>query len=89
MKKLILGIIAFTLPVCSFAADMMTQKDFEKVKTQYVEVGEVSTSNGTSVSDAKADLSKKAEKLGGDIYVMKTGRTNNKVHGNAMVYKKK
>lgn len=89
MKKVLLGLIACTLSVSAFSAQMMTQKDFDKVKDQYVEVGNVSTSGETSASDAKAELSSKADKLGGEIYVLTAGNTNNKIHGNATVYKKK
>ncbi|TDN49368.1 uncharacterized protein DUF1471 [Buttiauxella sp. JUb87] len=89
MKRIILGMVACTFTFSSFAAEMMSQKNFEKVKDQYVEVGNISTSGETSTADAKAELSKKADEKGGDIYVLTSGNTNNKIHGNAVVYKKK
>ncbi len=89
MKKIILAVFACTLTFSSFAAELMLKKDFEKVKDQYEKVGSVSTSGETSTADAKAELSKKADEKGGDIYVLTAGNTNNKVHGNANVYKKK
>lgn len=89
MKKLIFGMVACSLTFSSFAAEMMTKKDFEQVKDQYEKVGDISTSGETSAMDAKSELSKMADAKGGDIYVLTSGNTNNKIHGTAEVYKKK
>ncbi|CNK67128.1 Protein of uncharacterised function (DUF1471) [Yersinia aleksiciae] len=67
----------------------MPKLDFEKVKDNYVKVGSITTSGEISQSDAKAELSKKADEKGGDIYVLTSANTNNKIHGTADVYKKK
>lgn len=89
MKKVIFGIIACSLSFSSFAAELMTKLEFDKVKDQYEEVGNITTSGETSAADAKEELSKKADEKGGDIYVLTSGNTNNKIHGTANVYKKK
>lgn len=89
MKKIILGVAIAAFSVSSLAAEMMLKNDFEKVQGQYEKVGTISTMGEMSTSDAKVDLSKKADKLGGDIYVLSSGNTNNKIHGTANVYKKK
>ncbi|RPE01303.1 DUF1471 domain-containing protein [Candidatus Pantoea deserta] len=89
MKKVIIGTIACTFAFSSFAAEMMTKNDFEKVKDQYEKVGNISTSGETSAADAKSELSKLADAKGGDIYVLSSGNTSNKIHGTADVYKKK
>lgn len=89
MKKVILGFILGSMALSSFAAEMMPQRDFDKVKDQYEKVGSISTSGETSAADAKAELSKKADEKGGDIFVLTSGNTNNKMHGTADVYKKK
>ncbi|WP_312055596.1 DUF1471 family periplasmic protein YahO [Pantoea brenneri] len=89
MKKIIYVIAAGAFSLNVFAADMMTKNDFEKVQSQYEKVGSVSTSGEVSASDAKAELSSMADKKGGDIYVLTSGNTNNKMHATADVYKKK
>ncbi|EEB6817226.1 DUF1471 domain-containing protein [Salmonella enterica] len=89
MKKLILGMTACMFTFSSFAAEMMTKNDFELVKDQYENVGSISTSGETSAAEAKDELSKKADEKGGDIFVLTSGNTNNKIHGTADVYKKK
>ncbi|WP_338557227.1 DUF1471 family periplasmic protein YahO [Erwinia sp. E_sp_B04_7] len=89
MKKILLAIVACTFASSVFSAEMMQKRDFEKVQDQYVKVGNISTSGETSAADAKAELSKMADEKGGDIFVLTSGNTNNKMHGTADVYKKK
>ncbi|MDA5498326.1 DUF1471 family periplasmic protein YahO [Yersinia aleksiciae] len=89
MKKVILGLFAGALTFSTVAAELMPKLDFEKVKDNYVKVGSITTSGEISQSDAKAELSKKADEKGGDIYVLTSANTNNKIHGTADVYKKK
>lgn len=89
MKKIIFGALACSLAFSSLAAEMMLKNDFEKVKNQYEKTGTVSTSGTLSPSDARAELSRKADQQGGDIFVLSSGNTDNKVHGTATVYKKK
>lgn len=49
----------------------------------------MSTSGETSATDVKAELTKLAEAKGGDIFVLTSDHTDNKMHGTADVYKKK
>lgn len=92
MKKhnaLLAIVLTSLISSTAFSAELMKKVDFEKVASQYTKVGEVSTSNKTSQSGAIEDLSKKADKEGGDVFVLTSGNTNNKIHGTANVYKKK
>lgn len=89
MKKLILGLVVSALSFSSFAAQLMTKVEFEKVKDQYVEVGNISTSGETDPASARDELSKLADEKGGDIFIVTSANTNNKIHGTAIVYKKK
>lgn len=89
MKKLIFVLLASSVSFSSLAADLMTKVEFEKVKDQYVEVGNISTSGETDAASAKEELSKLADEKGGDIYIVTSANTNNKIHGTAIVYKKK
>ncbi|WP_208951651.1 DUF1471 family periplasmic protein YahO [Rahnella sp. ChDrAdgB13] len=77
------------LSFSAFSAQLLKKADFEKVASQYTKVGSVTTSNKTSQSGAIEDLSKKADKKGGEVFVLTSGNTNNKIHGTADVYKKK
>ena len=92
MKKynvlLAVALTAF-LSTSAFSAQLMKKVDFEKVESQYTKVGSITTSNKTSQSGALEDLSKKADKEGGDVFVLTSGNTNNKIHGTADDYKKK
>jgi uncharacterized protein YbjQ (UPF0145 family) len=92
MKKISVVIavaLAGLISSSAFSAQLMKKADFEKVESEYTKIGTVSTSNKTSQSGALEDLSKKADKKGGDVIVLTSGNTNNKIHGNADVYKKK
>jgi uncharacterized protein YbjQ (UPF0145 family) len=92
MKKISVVIavaLAGLISSSAFSAQLMKKSEFIKVESQYTKIGTVSTSNKTSQSGALEDLSKKADKKGGDVIVLTSGNTNNKIHGNADVYKKK
>ncbi|MBU9855979.1 DUF1471 family periplasmic protein YahO [Rahnella bonaserana] len=92
MKKISVVIavaLAGLISSSAFSAQLMKKSEFKKVESQYTKIGTVSTSNKTSQSGALEDLSKKADKKGGDVIVLTSGNTNNKIHGNADVYKKK
>lgn len=89
MKKCIAGVIAITITFSTFAAEMMSRRDFNKIEHDYINMGTISTSGKSSASDAKADLSRKADVKGGDVFVLTSGNTNNLLHGTADVYKKK
>lgn len=79
---------AFLFTTNTFAAELLTKNEFEKVESQYEKIGTVSTSNEVSVDDAKKELIEKADKEGADVLVLTSGNTNNKIHGTADIYKK-
>ena len=88
--KFVTGIVASlvigSLSFGAFAAKEITKEDVAKMKL--TKVGTITTSNTTSPMDAKHDLSKKADELGGKYYVIIAGEKNERtVHGNADVYK--
>lgn len=92
MNKLLtiaLTLLASTWSFSALSAEMMTKSEFKKVHNQYIEIGNISTSGESDTATAKENLSKKADKIGGDIYILTSGNTNNKIHGTAKVYKKK
>ncbi|PWW11758.1 uncharacterized protein DUF1471 [Mangrovibacter plantisponsor] len=86
-KIVIAALAAFTFS--AYSAEMMKKVDFEKVADQYTKVGTISSAGETSPMDAKEELSKKADDLGGSVYVLTSGQTENKIHVTADVYKKK
>lgn len=79
---------AFLFTTNTFAAELLTKNEFEKVESQYEKIGTVSTANEVSVDDAKKELVEKADKEGADVLVLTSGNTNNKIHGTADIYKK-
>ena len=88
--KLITGIVASlvigSLSFGAFAAKEIQKDDVAKMKL--TKIGNITTSRTTSPMDAKRDLSKKADELGGKYYVIIAGGKHEKtVHGNADVYK--
>ena len=88
--KLVTGIVASlvigALSFGAFAAKEITKEDVAKMKL--TKIGNITTSKTTSPMDAKHDLSKKADELGGKYYVIIAGEKNERnVHGNADVYK--
>ncbi|WP_131865970.1 DUF1471 family periplasmic protein YahO [Biostraticola tofi] len=89
MKLTILGILLSAFAFSAMAADLMPKAEFAKVKDHYVSLGSITTSGEVSAADAKAELSKMADEKGGDIYVVTSANTKNKMHGTAEVYKKK
>lgn len=89
MNKLLLGALLGLMTFSTFSAELMSKVEFEKVKKDYVEVGKISVSGKVAQSDAKKELSKKADEKGGDIYVLTSANTSNKISGTAIVYKKK
>ena len=89
LSTIFLALLVSTFSFSALSAEMMTKNEFKKVHNQYTEIGNISTSGETDSATAKDDLSKKADELGGDIYILTSGNTNNKIHGTAKVYKKK
>ncbi|HEY3588788.1 MAG TPA: DUF1471 family periplasmic protein YahO [Buttiauxella sp.] len=73
----------------AMSAELLSKEAFNDHKDQYVKIGSIVTSGETSPSDAKEELSKKADALGGQFYVVTSADTDNKIHGTADVYKKK
>ncbi|MEO3991618.1 YdgH/BhsA/McbA-like domain containing protein [Pseudocitrobacter cyperus] len=83
--------IAATLVMGALSFGALAAQEIQKedvAKMNLTKVGEITTSRTTSPMDAKRDLSKKADELGGKYYVIIAGSKNEKtVHGNADVYK--
>ncbi|MGB7800947.1 DUF1471 family periplasmic protein YahO [Buttiauxella sp.] len=80
-----LGAVSFG----AMSAELLTKEAYNDHKDQYVKIGTITTSGETAPSDAKEELSKKADELGGQFYVVTSADTENKIHGTADVYKKK
>ena len=88
--KLVTGIVA-TLVMGSLSFGALAANEIQKedvAKMNLTKIGEITTSRTTSPMDAKRDLSKKADELGGKYYVIIAGSNNEKTgHGNADFYK--
>lgn len=88
--KLVTGIVA-SLVIGSLSFGVLAAQELQKedlAKMKLTKIGSITTSKTTSPMDAKRDLSKKADKMGGKYYVIIAGSKNEKtVHGNADVYK--
>lgn len=88
--KLVTGIVA-SLVIGSLSFGVMAAQELEKDKVaslKLTKVGTITTSDTTSPMDAKRELSKKADKLGGKYFVVTSGQKNEKdVHATADVYK--
>jgi len=82
VTSLVIGSLSFGV----FAAEEL-QKD--KVKEMNLtKVGEITTSDTTAPMDAKRELSKKADELGGKYYVITSAQKDTKnVHATAEVFK--
>lgn len=80
-----LGTVSFS----AMSAELLTKEAFNDHKDQYVEVGTIVTDGEMAPSDAKEELSKKADALGGQFYVVTSADTEKKIHATANVYKKK
>ncbi|TNV22661.1 DUF1471 domain-containing protein [Buttiauxella sp. B2] len=86
--KILIAALGF-MALNANATEMLKKVDFDKVKSEYVKIGSISTSNTTSQSDAKQDLLTQAEKKGADVIVLTSGNMKKKIHGTADMYKKK
>ncbi|MCI1899085.1 MAG: DUF1471 domain-containing protein [Enterobacter sp.] len=88
--KLATGIVA-SLVIGSLSFGVFAAKELEKDKVgemNLTKVGEITTSDTTAPMDARKELSKKADELGGTYYVITSGSKNEKnVHATADVYK--
>ncbi|WP_435955640.1 YdgH/BhsA/McbA-like domain containing protein [Dryocola sp. BD626] len=88
--KLVTGIVtSLLIGAVSFGA--MAAKELEKSKVKdmnLTKVGTIVTDSTSSPMDAKHDLSKKADELGGKYFVVTSGEKYTKdVHATADVYK--
>lgn len=89
-KRNLVIISALTLLASNaWAAKLMEKADFDKVSSQYEKIGEISTSDEMSPMDDRHALSKLADEKGGDIYIITSDQTKQKIHATADVYKKK
>ncbi|HHL2500435.1 TPA: DUF1471 family periplasmic protein YahO [Yersinia enterocolitica] len=73
----------------AISAELLTKEELHNNPQQYEKIGNIVTANELAPMDAKAELSKKADELGGDYYVITSANTDNKIHATADVYKKK
>ncbi len=89
--KLVTGMVAsLVIGTLSFGAFRREKRSKKKKrrKMNLTKVGSITTSRTTSPMDARRDLSKKADELGGKYFVVIAGQKNEKtVHANADVYK--
>ncbi|WP_447856417.1 YdgH/BhsA/McbA-like domain containing protein [Enterobacter sp. WI-ESBL-E8] len=88
--KLVTGIVT-SLVIGSLSFGAFAAKELEKDKVagmNLTTVGEISTSDTTAPMDARAELSKKADELGGTYYVVTSAEKQTKnVRATADVYK--
>lgn len=88
--KIITGIVT-SLVIGSLSFGAFAAKEIQKdevAKMKLTKIGTITTSRTTSPMDARHDLSKKADKMGGKYFVVIAGEKNEKtVHANADVYK--
>ena len=88
--KLVTGIVT-SLVIGSLSFGVMAAKELEKDKVagmNLTKVGTITTSDTSAPMDAKKELSKKADELGGKYFVVTSGQKNEKdIHATADVYK--
>lgn len=88
--KLIAGIVT-SLVIGSLSFGVMAAKELEKDKVagmNLTKIGTITTSDTSAPMDARQELSKKADELGGTWYVVTSAEKNEKdVHATADVYK--
>lgn len=88
--KLITGIVT-SLVIGSLSFGALAAKELEKDKVKEMnltKIGEVSTSDTSAPMDAKRELSKKADELGGTYFVVTSAEKYTKdVRATADVYK--
>lgn len=86
VKGIVTALVMGSISFGAFAAKEIQKEDVAKMNL--TKVGSITTSRTTSPMDAKKDLSKKADELGGQYFVVIAGEKNEKnVHANADVYK--
>ncbi|MBS1204104.1 MAG: hypothetical protein H6R25_1003 [Proteobacteria bacterium] len=88
-KSLVIISMLTLLASNAWAAKQMEKSDFDKVSLQYEKIGTISTENEMAPMDARHELSKLADEKGGDVYVITSAQSKEKIHATADVYKKK
>lgn len=88
--KLVTGIVA-SLVIGSLSFGVMAAEEIQKDKVKEMnltKVGDISTSDTTAPMDARKELSKKADEMGGTYYVVTSAEKQTKnVRATADVYK--
>ncbi|EWG71224.1 MULTISPECIES: YdgH/BhsA/McbA-like domain containing protein [Enterobacter] len=88
--KLVTGIVT-SLVIGSLSFGVFAAKELEKDKVasmNLTKIGEITTSDTTAPMDARKELSKKADELGGTYYVVTSAEKQTKnVRATADVYK--
>lgn len=88
--KLATGIVA-SLVIGSLSFGVLAAEELQKDKLKEMnltKIGTVTTSDTTAPMDAKAEIVKKADELGGKYYVITSGdKTGKDIHATADVYK--
>lgn len=88
MKRKIMVAAALFLGTLASGSVLAAQEITKEQANQYQEVGKISSmKEQTAPSDAKADLSKKADELGGKYYVITSAKEGSKMSATATVYK--
>lgn len=85
MTLVLLGVFSSA----TIAAELLTKYELNKNPGKYEKIGNIVTDGELAPADAKQELSKKADALGGDYYVVTSANTDTKIHATADVYKKK
>ncbi|CNH90751.1 Protein of uncharacterised function (DUF1471) [Yersinia frederiksenii] len=88
LKKMTMLAVLAAFSSGVISAELLTKEDLNKNPGQYEKIGNIVTSNEMAPMDAREELSKKADELGGDYYVVTSANTDNKIHATADVYKK-
>lgn len=88
-QAIITTIALSTLSFGAISAELLTKEALKEHPEMYTKIGSIVTDGEMAPSDAKEELSKKADEKGGDFYVVTSTETNTKIHATADVYKKK
>ncbi|WP_202307888.1 DUF1471 family periplasmic protein YahO [Dryocola clanedunensis] len=92
MKLAQIVITAIALSTVSFgaiSAELLTKEALKENPEMYTKIGTIVTDGEMAPSDAKEELSKKADEKGGEFFVVTSADTDRKIHATADVYKKK
>ncbi len=81
--KYFAAIAAITLSSSVFASTTLSDQPTEKMN----QVGVVTASGATSLSELQADLAAKAQAVGAQAYAITSVSGNNRLHGSAAIYR--